>query len=285
MATMSDDAIRIRDMTPADLPVAHGLSREQQWPHRKADWARLLDLGHGAVAERDGTIIGTVMWWEYGADYGVIGMVIVANSEQGKGLGRRLMNTAIAALGDRSMLLNGTDVAQPLYRALGFEPLGMVFQHQGAAFSVPIAELIPNERIAPMKSGEIDDIVALDHRAIGMDRQHVVQSLCDYAQGVVLNRDGDQAGYALFRRFGRGFSVGPVVGPDVGGAKALISHWLGSNTGIFCRLDVPENSGLSGWLEELGLPCVGQVMLMCRGTPPSKDDAARVYALVNQALG
>lgn len=285
MATMTDDAIVIRDMTPADLPAAHGLSREQQWPHRKADWTRLLDLGGGAVAERDGAVIGTVMWWEYGPDYGVIGMVIVAGAAQGKGIGRRLMDRAIDALGDRSMLLNATDAGEPLYRSMGFAPIGTIFQHQGAAFSVPVAELIPNERVAPMKSGEIDAIVALDRRAIGMDRRNVVELLCGYAQGVVLNRDGDQAGYALFRRFGRGLSIGPVVGPDIGGATALISHWLGSNPGMFCRLDVPEHSGLSAWLEELGVPCVGRVTTMCRGTPPPRDDGARVYALVNQALG
>lgn len=285
MATGVGGVSTLRAMTAQDLASAHKLSSEQQWPHRKADWARLLGLGHGVVAECDGHVVGTTMWWTYGADHAVVGMVIVANSQQGQGLGRRLMQAAFDAIGDRSILLNATDAGLPLYRSLGFETIGTIFQHQGAAFAVPIAELIPDERIAPMKAGEIETIAMLDRRAIGMDRRDVVLFLCDHAQGVVLNRSGEQAGYALFRRFGRGLSIGPVVAPDQGGAKALISHWLGSNPGMFCRLDVPEESGLSAWLDGLGLPCVGRVTRMCRGTPPSADKDVQVYSLANQALG
>ncbi|MET0366206.1 MAG: GNAT family N-acetyltransferase [Sphingobium sp.] len=285
MATGLKKAVQVRAMLPDDLSAAHGLSREQQWPHRDKDWTRMLDLGQGVVAESEGEIVGTTMWWTYGRDFATVGMVIVSNAVQGMGIGRQLMEAALAELGDRSVLLNATDEGIRLYRSLGFEPMGSIYQHQGAAFSVPIPELIPNERVAPMKAGEVADIARLDHHATGIDRTRVVDYLCDYAQGVVLNRDGDQAGYALFRRFGRGYAIGPTVAPDIGGAKALISHWLGSNAGMFCRLDVPDDSGLSSWLDELGLPCVGRVTRMCRGTPPPRGTEARAYSLINQALG
>lgn len=285
MATGLQKAVQVRAMTPADLSAAHGLSREQQWPHRDKDWSRMLEIGHGVVAESEGEILGTTMWWPMGEDCATLGMVIVSNASQGMGIGRQLMQTALAALEGRSVLLNATDEGLRLYRSLGFEPCGSIFQHQGAAFSLPIAELIPNERVAPMKAGEVADLAALDRRATGIDRTHIVQYLADYAQGVVLNREGDQAGYALFRRFGRGYAIGPTVAPDIGGAKALITHWLGSNAGMFCRLDVPEDSGLSAWLDELGLPCVGRVTRMCRGPVPKGGADARIYSLINQALG
>jgi predicted N-acetyltransferase YhbS len=284
MATGLKKSVRLRAMTPDDLAAAHGLSRDQQWPHREKDWARMLELGNGVVAESEGEIVGTTMWWPFGTDFATIGMVIVANSVQGMGIGRQLMEAALAELGERTTLLNATDEGLRLYRSLGFEPIGSIFQHQGAAFSVPIAELLPNERIAPMKAGEIPDIARLDHEATGFDRTRVVDYLCRHAQGVVLNRDGAQAGYALFRRFGRGYAVGPTIAPDLGGAKALITHWLGSNAGMFCRLDVPEDSGLSSWLDELGLPCVGRVTRMSRGKPPRRGKA-RAFSLINQALG
>lgn len=285
MATGLKKAVQMRGMTPDDLSAAHSLSREQQWPHREKDWVRMLELGHGVVAESEGEMIGTTMWWPYGTDYATIGMVIVSNASQGLGVGRQLMQYALAELGDRSVLLNATDEGLHLYRSMGFEPVGSILQHQGAAFSVPIPDLIANERVAPMKVGQVADVAQLDHLATGMDRTPVIEYLCDYAHGVVLNRDGDQAGHALFRRFGRGYSIGPTIAPDIGGAKALISHWLGSNAGMFCRLDVPDDSGLSNWLDELGLPCVGRVTRMCRGTPPAKGKQARVFSLINQALG
>jgi hypothetical protein len=245
----------------------------------------MLELGHGIVAENEGEILGTTMWWPMGEDCATLGMVIVSNASQGMGIGRRLMETALAALEGRSILLNATDEGLRLYRSFGFEPFGSIYQHQGAAFSVPMAELIPNERVAPLKAGEVPDIALLDRRASGIDRTRIVEYLAGHAQGVVLNRGEVQAGYALFRRFGRGYAIGPTVAPDIGGAKALITHWLGSNAGIFSRLDVPEDSGLSTWLDELGLPCVGRVTRMCRGSLPTRDGEARIYSLINQALG
>ncbi len=285
MATRLKKDVQIRQMTPEDLPSAHGLSREQKWPHREKDWARLLDLGEGVVAESDGKIVGTAMWWRFGDDFATIGMVIVSSAVQGMGIGRRLMEQAVGTLEGRSLLLNATDEGLDLYRSLGFETIGSVYQHQGAAFAVPIVELMADERIAPMKVGEVADIAQLDRHATGMNRSKVIDYLYDAAQGVVLNRNDTQAGYALFRRFGRGYAIGPVVAPDIGGAKTLVTHWLGSNVGMFCRLDVPEDSGLSTWLDELGLPCVGRVTRMCRGALPDRGRQARAFALINQALG
>lgn len=285
MATGLKRAVELRAMTPDDLGAAHGLSREQQWPHREKDWSRMLELGHGIVAESEGEIVGTTMYWLYGEAFATVGMVIVSNALQGQGIGRQIMDAVLAEIGDRSVLLNATDEGLNLYKRLGFEAIGSIYQHQGAAFSVPIAELLPDERVAPMKVGQYADIARLDHHATGIDRTHVIDYLCDYTQGVVLNRDGEQAGYALFRRFGRGYAIGPTVAPDIGGARALITHWLGSNAGMFCRLDVPEDSGLSTWLDELGLPCVGRVTNMCRGPRPQRGSSARAYSLINQALG
>lgn len=285
MATRLKKSVQIRTLTPDDLPLAHGLSREQQWPHRERDWARMLEMGDGIIAMSEGDVVGTTMWWPQGKDYATIGMVVVANAAQGMGVGRQLMEAAIERLGDRRLVLNATDEGIRLYKSLGFEPFGSIYQHQGAAFSVPIAELIPNERVAPLKAGEWLDIMRLDRKASGIDRAPIVEYLCESAQGVVLNRDGKQAGYAFFRRFGRGYSIGPVVAPDIRGAKALISHWLGSNSGLLCRLDIPEDPGLSSWLDDLGLPCVGRVTRMCRGTPPKTGPLCRPFSIISQALG
>ena len=118
-----------------------------------------------------------------------------------------------------------------------------------------------------------------------MDRDALLDALVPGAKGVVLTREHEPVGFALFRRFGRGYVIGPTIAPDTGGAKALISHWLGSNSGRFCRLDVPLESDLCLWLEELGLPCVGRVVRMVRGKRPPVDPSVTVYSLTTQALG
>lgn len=285
MATGIEAMVDLRRMTVDDLAAAHILSSEQKWPHRIEDWEMLFGLGFGYVVERDGAVVGTAMAWLYGDNAATLGMVIVSPSAQGMGFGRQLMEAVLAELGDRTVLLNATDEGVPLYRKLGFEPVGPVFQHQGAAFAVPMAELIPDERVRPLGAKDMPTLHALARRATGMDRDALLDALVPGAQGVVLTRGNEPVGFALFRRFGRGYVVGPTIAPDTGGARALISHWLGSNSGMFCRLDIPEESGLGAWLDELGLPCVGRVMRMVRGPAHASDPSITTFSLTTQALG
>jgi hypothetical protein len=113
----------------------------------------------------------------------------------------------------------------------------------------------------------------------------VIAALLKMSEGVVLDRGGEAVGFALLRRFGRGHVVGPVVAPDAAAAKALIAHWLGSRSGQFLRIDVPEETGLSGWLAGLGLVEVDTAVAMLRGEVPPPHEGVRRFALVNQALG
>lgn len=285
MATGIEAMMDLRRMTPEDLAAAHDLSQERRWPHRIEDWEMLLQLGFGYVAEQDGRIVGTAMAWLHGQDAATLGMLIVSQEAQGMGLGQRLAEAVLADLGDRTVMLHAMEDMTPLYRDLGFIATGPVFQHQGAAPAVPMAQLIPGERVRPLGSKDMDMLCALARQATGMDRTALLDALVPGAQGVVLTRSNEPVGFALFRRFGRGYVVGPTIAPDRGGAKALISHWLGYNRGTFCRLDVPEESDLSPWLEQIGLPCVGRVMRMVRGTPADPASAVQIFSLTTQALG
>lgn len=286
METGTELIVRLRDMAPDDLARIHQLSRQVQWPHRSEDWGFLLRVGQGLVAQRDGSIVGTVMSWAYGIDAACLGMVIVDPARQGQGIGRKLMDAMLDRLDGRAVMLNATREGLPLYRKLGFEPVGTIHQHQGAAFSLPIASLGADERVRPMGRRDHAVIAELDRKATGLERGPLIAELLrDRARGVMLARDGEAIGFALFRRFGLGYSIGPVVAPNVEGAKALITHWLGSKAGMFTRLDVPGDSGLREWLEDLGLAGVGEVTTMVRGTAPERGEAARTFAITSQALG
>ncbi|MDG3439166.1 GNAT family N-acetyltransferase [Nitrospirillum amazonense] len=285
MERRTDLLVKLRDMTADDLPQAHALSRKLQWPHRIEDWDFMLRAGTGIVVEENGAIVGTIMGWPYGPEVATLGMVIVAGEKQGAGIGRQLMDAMMARLGDRTIVLNATTEGLPLYTRLGFTAFGEIRQHQGAAFSVPIPSLRPNERVRPLSSSDHDAIVTLDRRACGMDRASLFAELRKAAHGVVLDRDSRAIGFALFRRFGRGYVIGPVVAPDAEGAKTLISHWLGSNAGMFSRVDIPGDDDLATWLDDLGLPCVGRVTRMARGPLAPPDVDVHTFALASQALG
>ena len=281
-ATMKSE-FRLRPMTEDDLPRAHGLSRLVQWPHRQEEWSFNFKLGRGLVAEQGDETVGTVMWWPYGADAATLGMVIVDPDRQGAGIGRGLMAAALEQLDGRRVMLNATEAGLRLYQSLGFQPIGDIRQHQGAAFEVPFAPLGKGERIRPIGRRDGNALAALDANATGLARGGLITALLDEAEGVVLDRDSEAIGFALYRRFGRGHAIGPVIAPTVEGAKALISHWMASNPGVFMRVDVLGDSGLSPWLDDLGLIGFSPVTTMARGMPSPR--AGGYWAIASQALG
>jgi hypothetical protein len=172
----------------------------------------------------------------------------------------------------------------PLYEKLGFVEIGVIHQHQAIAPSVAVAEESPGGRVRTRGRSD-DGLGDLYSRASGMDRTALFESLAANAHTMVLTRDHRTVGFAQVRRFGRGWLVGPVVAPDPDGAKALILHGLRTHAGTFCRLDVTGDSGLSLWLEELGLPRVDSVRTMVRGRNPDPDPRFSVHAIAAQALG
>lgn len=285
------DSITYRRFTLDDVAAAHALTVELKWPHRPDDWKFVAQLGTGFVAEDASGVIGTALCWKYGRDRASLGMVIVSPARQGHGIGRKLMELLLEELGARITFLHATAAGQPLYEKLGFRATGTLDQHQGAAFQPPLVSLPAGERLRPLGSSDTARLVELASQASGLDRGEVLPALLENADGIALDRDGELIGFALFRRFGRGFAIGPVVAPasgDPSRAKALISHWLALNEGVFVRVDTPGDSGLTGWLEQLGLPRVDTVVRMVRNAQPQNVAANASpylqYGIINQAI-
>jgi len=282
--------VTFRPFTPDDIAAAHALSLEVKWPHRADDWRLVAGAGGGFVALSGDRIVGTALCWKYGEHGASLGMVIVSPDQQGRGIGRELMERLLEMLGGRTTVLHATPAGQPLYEKLGFHAIGTISQHQAADFRVPQIALKPGEQLRSLQSADTPRLIDLASRAGGLDRSALLPALLDVAQGVVLERDGSVLGFALLRPFGRGHAIGPVVVEHADDesarlAQALISHCLAANTGAFTRIDTPGDSGLTPWLEALGLKCVDTVVKMSRNGAPASDPAVVQFAIVNQALG
>lgn len=287
--------VTYRSFTADDVPAAHALSVIVKWPHRPEDWRFAFDAGVGFVAEQDGAVIGTALCWKFGLDRASLGLVIVSPDHQGHGIGRKLMEMLLAETGERMTFLHATRAGQPLYEKLGFQAFGSLDQHQGAVFQPALVSLPPGERLRPLGVNDTPRLIELASRASGLDRSAVLPALLQAADGIALDRDGELVGFSLFRRFGRGYTIGPVVAPTLPGddatvntdrAKALIRHWLAINEGAFIRIDMPTESGLSDWLTGLGLPRVDTVMRMVRNAtlPLETDTTVKQYGIINQAM-
>lgn len=284
---IADDRVVFRAMTNDDIEQAHALSAELRWPHRPTDWAQVFEHAEGTVAEQGGKIVGTALRWRWGAQHASLGLIIVSPACQGRGIGRQLMDALLDGLDAHSVLLQATEAGRPLYEKMGFKVTGGVRQHQGLAKPTPLIELPPGCRLRPAGQNELAALQSLDAAARGMPRLALIEDLLDRAEAcVVLDCEQTPRGFAMLRRFGRGHVIGPVVAPDVEGAKALIAHLAGQNAGHFTRIDVDANADLGDWLTAIGLAEVDAPTTMVRGTPlPTTKGGPVLFAITTQAIG
>lgn len=271
-------------MQPEDVPRLHELSVSVSWPHRAADWDMLLRLGRGwAARDGIGRILGSAMWFPYGAGLASVGMVITSPRLQENGAGRWLMRRVLQETQGRARMLNATKAAFRLYVSLGFRTLATVHQQNGIVGAVPgfpatARALRPDDRAR---------IMALDRAALGAARPEVLAAVLDAAEaGTVIERDGQLAGFALIRRFGRGRVVGPVVACDDADALALCGPLIAPHRGEFLRVDTREPEGdFRRFLTTAGIAEYDTVQRMSLEPLPEPQGPGRTYALISQALG
>jgi len=283
-------APRLTPLRADHLPDAVGLSSALGWPYREADWRFAFNLGAGFAAEVDGRLVATAMWWPYGDTHASAGMIIVVPELQGRGLGRALMDELLHAARGRTIFLNSTQAGLSLYTRLGFVPRGQVCQHQAILMKAPLLAS-GTAGLRAMTASDAEQVRLLDLAATGMDRTALLNALFEVGMIMVVDRGAGVTAYACAREFGRDVVIGPVIAKgssDASDAMLLIAALAGCHHGRFVRIDVTEESGLSGWLTELGLPCVGREVAMARGirTPAGSADAdARLFALASQSFG
>lgn len=278
--------IDIRPMTEADLGQMHQLSIGVGWPHRPEDWRLVMSVGEGFVAcDTIGRALGSAMWWTFGESFATVGMVITSPRLQAQGAGRQLMEMIFEQSGDRDLRLSATKAGYRLYRSLGFEPIGRIFQHQGRSVALPAA--VPDfPGLRAVTTADLDALSKLDASAYGADRSRVIAALLAHSLGTVVERDGEIVGFALCRPFGRGHVVGPIVAENDDMAVALVAPHVETHQGNFLRVDTAQEQGRFGaFLESCGMTIFDSVTPMIRGHHHGALGAARTFGLANQALG
>jgi GNAT superfamily N-acetyltransferase len=277
----------IRRLQPDDLSAALKLTQAEQWSHRLEDWQFHHRMGRGwAVCdEESGELIGTASWWAYGEAFGSVGLVLVDRRQQGKGIGRRLMNLIIDEAGSRVLQLVATKAGLKLYQQCGFREVGGIEQRQGVAAPQLSTPTPSGVTLRPTTPGDLAALCELDAAALGAARPDVIGAVAAAGAGVAAERDGHLTGFAAIRQSGRGALIGPVVAPDEALAIALIEHLLRATSG-FTRVDTAsEATQLATWLEAAGLVRVDEVTVMVRGARPESRSGVRTFGLVSQALG
>jgi predicted N-acetyltransferase YhbS len=159
--------------------------------------------GDVLVADADGRRLGGVCCASFGAT-GWIGALGVVPEARGRGIGRALADAACERLRERgcdTVLLFATDMGRPLYERMGFEAEGGTSAWRGSAGrAASVAAL------RPVRDDDRPAVRQLDRRATGEQRDAVLDTLVPLS-GVIAERDGAPAGWALTSPWGAGVGI------------------------------------------------------------------------------
>jgi GNAT superfamily N-acetyltransferase len=272
----------IRLLTPGDLDDALSLSTGAGWNQRPEDWSMLLQIAPAGsfAAIEDGRIVGTAIGIDYGG-FGWIAMMLVEPAFRGRGLGARLLESAMGALPAHIPIrLDATPLGRPLYRRYGFEDEYQLTRHVGEAADRRdhAGSLAPSPGVRHMTPADLTVVAGQDPQVFGGNRQSVLEWAREHAPGYarVAPAGGGLLQYCLGRQ-GRLFDqIGPVVARDHDVASALVSAALRETGDRAVVVDaIDSRRAFGSWLAACGFRPQRPLFRMCRGRQRSVEAGTR----------
>ncbi len=258
--------LHIRPLTLADLPVGMRLKQQAGWNQTEADWQRFLALEPEGcfLAERDGLSVGTTTTCLFGP-VAWIAMVLVDAAVRGQGIGRALMQHALAYLdqqGVRSVRLDATPLGQPLYEKLGFS-----VEYPLARYAGTLLPADPVLDVATAQPEQFDRLLQLDRAVTGTDRRKLLLRLfAERPEALrVVERTGSVLGFVTVRSGTRALQIGPCLATPEAGPLLLADAWH-RYAGQSVFVDIPLGNMTAGALAQAqGLTVQRPLIRMCRG--------------------
>jgi ribosomal protein S18 acetylase RimI-like enzyme len=231
----------------------------------------------------NGGIIGTAIGIDYGA-FGWIAMMLVDPGWRGRGVGARLLESAMSAVPPETPIrLDATPLGRPLYRRYGFDDEGELTRHVAEPSRRPVdpTPAVGSRRVRSLTRADLPAVIAQDDRVFGAPRRILLEwALEDAGQYAhVIETDADV--HYSFGRPGRLFDqIGPVVAADDDTARALVSaSLLGANDRAVVVDAFDRHTGFTDWLRSQGFSPVRPLLRMRRagrrGAWAGSDDGHR----------
>jgi GNAT superfamily N-acetyltransferase len=279
----------LRRLCAEDLAAADQLRADLGWNQTISDWERLLDLSPEGcfVAEQNARIIGTCTTVPYGNALAWIGMMMVHPENRGQGIGKALLEHAVAHLfqrGVRCIKLDATPMGKPLYEQIGFVPEWALtrWEHPGSPLGV---EPAPDFIHAPVEK-DWPGILALDAEACGVSRGPLLHSLAASSRRVLIHQsEGSILGFGMLRAGACAAYLGPMVArPGMGEqlARCLLSGR--DDQPIFW--DIPDmNQSASDLARRLGFTFHRPLTRMSLDTDLVPSDPFTQWGIADPATG
>lgn len=272
----------LRVLDRAEIPACVALAADRGWSPELRKWGLLFDVGtvYG-VDDPDRGLAGMVTLIRYGRSLAAVGMMVVAQRHDGRGLGRRLMEHVLAEADDALVTLYATEHGRPMY-----EKLGLAVVERSSCFVGTWTGVAGDHGTRLMADRDRPAVAALDREVFGADRSRALDRLPAFADEVrVVESGGAVVGYAARWQNGDTAMLGPVVAADADLAARLVSALAGGCDGPV-RADVETHQhALRVHLAAHGLVESWSTSVMTAGGAPLPGDAARRFAPMTVATG
>jgi ribosomal protein S18 acetylase RimI-like enzyme len=173
------------------------------------------DPGGCLVAEEGGALLGICVATSYGG-YGFIGELIVRREGRGRGIGPKLLESAVHHLRERgaeSIGLDGVARAVPFYELSGFRTVCRSLRFSVSPGEAPRVSGPDPGRVRPMSMADLPSVRALDREAFGADRSYFLErKLASHPElAWIAEGGGGLAGFILGHPGNGIVAVGPWV--------------------------------------------------------------------------
>ena len=271
--------IHLRLMTPRDVPLGMRLKEQAGWNQIEADWRRCLQLQPDGcfVAEREGVAVGTVTTCIFGS-IAWIAMVLVDVAVRGQGIGRTLLDHALAFLDGRGVAtvrLDATPLGRPLYEQRGFVEEYTLTRFEGIAplVGAPAAQQARRGIVTICPTCELQErVLRFDRQITGTDRASLLRHLYTEtpAEWQLAIRGEELLGFTAARPGSRAWQIGPCLTTAEAGPP-LLADALARRAGQRVFLDVPvENRAAVAAVTAAAMVPQRPLYRMCRGPKPSE---------------
>lgn len=270
----------MRQMTEADIEAGLRLCRASGWNQLATDWRLFLENNPVGcrVVESEGRVTGTVATLRYEDRFSWISMLLVDPEMRRRGIGTKLLHTAMELLADMpSVRLDATPAGKTVYDQYGFideYPLTRM-----RAIRVSGAQ----STARAMTDVDLSRVLETDRQVFGADRSGILRRLHNFAPEYAMVVDG---GYCFGRHGFRAEHIGPVVADNEESARSLVSSAAATSPERSFLIDAPHHSAdWVRWLESAGFVAERPFIRMYRGSNPFPGTPERVFAIAGPELG
>jgi GNAT superfamily N-acetyltransferase len=280
-------AVEICLLRESDIAAAMELKQFAGWNQTERDWQTQLELEpHGCFAAvLDKRLVGTTTTTTYGSELAWIGMVLVRPENRRTGIASKLMETALAYLEQKVLVvkLDATAAGQHVYQQFGFEIESVVERWSKRGELTVTSESHPE----PLDPDTRRHIFEFDRQAFGADRSQLLTLLfanCCVRPVVTRNQKGLATGYALARSGSDAAYVGPIVSAQQGDAVELLDRLLAQLHRSAIYVDLNRNWGdAQQLLGERGFAKQRDFIRMKRGV--ANPTSSSVFAIAGPEIG